>query len=259
MKIYNSLTFKKEEFKTIEPNVVKMYVCGPTVYDSPHLGHAKAAVAFDVSAPVFEGIKEAYGISNVPGCVFLEWDAASDPSVPIIYNVYVSNVSGGQSFGSPLLSTDLLWCEVSDLEDGLFYFVVRAEDCFGNEDGNVVEVGVDIKPGVGNTLPLGNIPEGTQIYNIENSPGDGGKFCRSSGAFAKIITCSRAMTSSCARYFATSRPKSYSFPISSAPIPMSISSSGRASISSMLLTSRPFLPSFARGALGSGNSRNGCN
>ncbi|MGB5909593.1 MAG: cysteine--tRNA ligase [Promethearchaeia archaeon] len=48
MKIYNSLSFKKEEFKTIEENKVKMYVCGPTVYDSPHLGHAKSAIAFDI-------------------------------------------------------------------------------------------------------------------------------------------------------------------------------------------------------------------
>jgi len=48
MKVYNSLTFKKEELKTIEPGKVKMYVCGVTVYGSPHLGHAKSAVAFDL-------------------------------------------------------------------------------------------------------------------------------------------------------------------------------------------------------------------
>ena len=48
MKVYNSLTFQKEEFKPLVPKEVKMYVCGPTVYDSAHLGHAKAAVAFDV-------------------------------------------------------------------------------------------------------------------------------------------------------------------------------------------------------------------
>ena len=48
MKLYNSLTFQKEEFKTITPKEVLMYVCGPTVYDSPHLGHAKSAVAFDL-------------------------------------------------------------------------------------------------------------------------------------------------------------------------------------------------------------------
>ncbi|MFX1447676.1 MAG: cysteine--tRNA ligase [Promethearchaeota archaeon] len=48
MKVYNSLTFRKEELKTLEPGKVKMYVCGVTVYGSPHLGHAKSAVAFDL-------------------------------------------------------------------------------------------------------------------------------------------------------------------------------------------------------------------
>ncbi|MHA1671820.1 MAG: cysteine--tRNA ligase [Promethearchaeota archaeon] len=48
MKIYNSLTLKKEEFKSIIPNEVKIYVCGPTVYDSAHIGHAKSAVVFDL-------------------------------------------------------------------------------------------------------------------------------------------------------------------------------------------------------------------
>ncbi len=48
MKIYNSLTFQEEEFEPIRPNEISMYVCGPTVYDSPHLGHAKSAVVFDV-------------------------------------------------------------------------------------------------------------------------------------------------------------------------------------------------------------------
>jgi cysteinyl-tRNA synthetase len=48
MIVYNSLTFQKEEFRPITPDEVLMYVCGPTVYDSPHLGHAKSAVAFDL-------------------------------------------------------------------------------------------------------------------------------------------------------------------------------------------------------------------
>jgi large subunit ribosomal protein L2 len=41
---------------------------------------------------------------------------------------------------------------------------------------------------VGNTLPLKNIPEGAMVYNIESNPGDGGKFVKSSGASAKIMT-----------------------------------------------------------------------
>ncbi|MFH1398323.1 MAG: cysteine--tRNA ligase, partial [Candidatus Omnitrophota bacterium] len=46
--IYNSLTRKKEEFSSLKPQDVKMYVCGPTVYDQPHIGHARSAYIFDV-------------------------------------------------------------------------------------------------------------------------------------------------------------------------------------------------------------------
>ena len=48
IRIYNTLTRKKESFKSIEPEKVNMYVCGPTVYDSCHIGHARSAVVFDV-------------------------------------------------------------------------------------------------------------------------------------------------------------------------------------------------------------------
>lgn len=46
--IYNSLSRTKEPFETLEPNVVKMYVCGVTVYDRAHIGHAMSALVFDV-------------------------------------------------------------------------------------------------------------------------------------------------------------------------------------------------------------------
>ena len=48
MKIYNSLTGKKEILETLEPNRVKMYVCGMTVYDHTHIGHARTFLCFDV-------------------------------------------------------------------------------------------------------------------------------------------------------------------------------------------------------------------
>ncbi|PIW68609.1 MAG: cysteine--tRNA ligase [Candidatus Omnitrophica bacterium CG12_big_fil_rev_8_21_14_0_65_42_8] len=48
MKIYNTLTRKKEEFKPIKDGEIGMYVCGPTVYDEPHIGHARSAYVFDV-------------------------------------------------------------------------------------------------------------------------------------------------------------------------------------------------------------------
>ncbi len=46
--IYNSLSRKKEVFEPLNPPFVGLYVCGPTVYGDPHLGHARAAITFDV-------------------------------------------------------------------------------------------------------------------------------------------------------------------------------------------------------------------
>ena len=50
LKIYNTLTNKKEEFKPIDPNHIKMYVCGPTVYNYAHVGNARPVVVFDTLA-----------------------------------------------------------------------------------------------------------------------------------------------------------------------------------------------------------------
>jgi cysteinyl-tRNA synthetase len=48
IRIYNTLTRKKEDFETLEPNLVKMYVCGVTVYNDAHVGHAMSALVFDI-------------------------------------------------------------------------------------------------------------------------------------------------------------------------------------------------------------------
>lgn len=64
--IYNSLSRKKEEFVPIKRNSVKMYVCGPTVYDEAHIGHARGAFVFDVIRNYFKyrGFKVKY-VRNV--------------------------------------------------------------------------------------------------------------------------------------------------------------------------------------------------
>ena len=46
--LYNTLTRRKEEFTPLTEGRVGMYVCGPTVYGDPHLGHARPAVTFDL-------------------------------------------------------------------------------------------------------------------------------------------------------------------------------------------------------------------
>lgn len=48
LKVYNTLTRKTEEFRTLQPGKVSMYVCGPTVYAKAHIGHAMSALVFDI-------------------------------------------------------------------------------------------------------------------------------------------------------------------------------------------------------------------
>src|SRR5512135_280085 len=48
IRLYNTLTRKKEDFQTLEPNKVKMYICGVTVYNDAHVGHAMSALVFDI-------------------------------------------------------------------------------------------------------------------------------------------------------------------------------------------------------------------
>lgn len=74
--IYNTLTRKKEEFKPLhEPNV-GMYVCGPTVYGDPHLGHARPSITFDILFRLLKhlGYKVRY-VRNITDVGHLEHDA----------------------------------------------------------------------------------------------------------------------------------------------------------------------------------------
>ncbi|WP_297465625.1 cysteine--tRNA ligase [Thermococcus sp.] len=54
IRIYNTLTRRKEEFRPLREGEVRMYVCGPTVYDYTHIGHARTYIAFDVVRRYFE-------------------------------------------------------------------------------------------------------------------------------------------------------------------------------------------------------------
>lgn len=54
MKLYNSMTRKKEEFVPLEPGKVKMYSCGPTVYNYFHIGNARPFIIFDTLRRYFE-------------------------------------------------------------------------------------------------------------------------------------------------------------------------------------------------------------
>ena len=62
MNLFNTLSNKKEQFVPINKNKIGMYVCGPTVYDFPHIGNARPLVVFDV---MFRLLKKVYGKDKV--------------------------------------------------------------------------------------------------------------------------------------------------------------------------------------------------
>ncbi len=62
LKLYNTLTREKQDFEPIDPANVRMYVCGPTVYDFAHIGNARPAIVFDV---LYRVLCHVYGSDHV--------------------------------------------------------------------------------------------------------------------------------------------------------------------------------------------------
>ena len=60
--LYNTLTRRKEAFEPLDPGNVRMYVCGPTVYDYAHIGNARPVIVFDV---LFRLLRHIYGAEHV--------------------------------------------------------------------------------------------------------------------------------------------------------------------------------------------------
>ena len=62
LRLYNTLTRTKEDFVPLDPKNVRMYVCGPTVYDFAHIGNARPVIVFDV---LFRLLRHLYGEKHV--------------------------------------------------------------------------------------------------------------------------------------------------------------------------------------------------
>ena len=62
LKLYDTLTREKRVFKPLDPTNVRMYVCGPTVYDFAHIGNARPVIVFDV---LFRLLRHLYGADHV--------------------------------------------------------------------------------------------------------------------------------------------------------------------------------------------------
>ena len=72
-----------------------------------------------------------------------------------------------------------------ELESGKGYYVAAPEGVYIDQP---VTLGEDAPLRVGNVLPVGSIPEGTMVCNVELRPGDGGRMARSSGSFATVVS-----------------------------------------------------------------------
>jgi len=83
MRLFNSLTGRKEDFRPADPKRPTMYVCGPTVYNFPHIGNARPAVVFDVLFRVLErrygGVAYARNVTDIDDNIIA---AAREQSVP---------------------------------------------------------------------------------------------------------------------------------------------------------------------------------
>jgi len=93
-----------------------------------------------------------------------------------VVNGQVKGIIHDPGRGSPMVAVRL--------ETGDTYYSVVPEGVY---EGQQTQIGDDASVEIGNVLPIGKIPEGTMVCNIEMSPGDGGKMVRASGAYATII------------------------------------------------------------------------
>ena len=78
--LHNTRTRRKEAFTPLDPANVRMYVCGPTVYDRAHLGNARPVVVFDV---LYRLLRHVYGADTSPMCAISPmWMTRSTPRPP---------------------------------------------------------------------------------------------------------------------------------------------------------------------------------
>ncbi len=159
LRVYNTLTRKKEDFKTLEDGVVKMYVCGPTVYDSAHVGHAMSSLVFDIVRRYLEyrgyGVRHVMNYTDVDDkiiqrAIFEEVDAVKLAERYILeYGQHLEDLNVEKATAYPRVSTEMpnIIAMVSGLIEkgyayeshGDVYFRVQHDDDYGKLSGRKIE------------------------------------------------------------------------------------------------------------------------
>ncbi|MEK6732266.1 MAG: cysteine--tRNA ligase [Candidatus Omnitrophota bacterium] len=183
MKIYNTLTGKKEDFTPIKKNHVGMYVCGPTVYDVPHIGHARSAYVFDIIRRyfIYKGYKVKFvrNVTDIDDKIinkakeeFKEEDlniavkSVSDKYLKV-YHDYMEKLGIMQPDAEPRATKYidkmkgfikiLIKLEKAYESGGDVYFDVRKADNYGklsNQSFEMLESGARVAPGENKRDPL---------------------------------------------------------------------------------------------------------
>ena len=108
LKLYNTLSREKEAFQPPDPSHVRMYVCGPTVYDFAHLGNARPVVVFDllfrVLQTLYPRVTYVRNITDVDDKIMLKAKESGekmrkdvDGGWPTVLDMYVKEVQRGSS------------------------------------------------------------------------------------------------------------------------------------------------------------------
>jgi len=172
LKIYNTLTRKKEEFKSVEKDKVKMYVCGMTVYSDAHIGHARTYFAFDVIRRYFEfkGYKVNY-VQNITDVDDKIINAANKQGIDALeYSKRFTDICLGDLDKLGIRRADLYPKASETIPDMIEMTKKIINNGFGYEVGGDVYFSVEKFPNYGKLSgqKLDNLMDGVRICTTDN-------------------------------------------------------------------------------------------
>ena len=160
MLVYNSQNHRKEELKTIEPGKLRMYVCGPTVYDQIHIGNGRTFLAFDVIRRylTYKGYEVTFAqnltdvddkiinraneqgrtaaeVAEEYSCAFIEQMHRLGVLDPDIRPRATREIAAMQD----MISTLIEGGHAYEVESGDVYFSVRSDDRYGVVSGRNID------------------------------------------------------------------------------------------------------------------------
>jgi cysteinyl-tRNA synthetase len=153
LRIYNTLTRRKEAFETVEPGKVRMYVCGPTVYDKAHVGHAMSALVFDIIRRYLEyrgfQVRHAMNYTDVDDKIIARANQLGVEPL-VLAEQYI------QEFARQLSVLNILPATVTPRATGEIAYIIKMITDLG-ENGYAYDVDGDVYFRVNNDVDYGKL------------------------------------------------------------------------------------------------------